>query len=471
MPMNRRQALKLVVQGGIPMGVLAGAGFGAYRALLPPAPSHRLEPVDVLAARLVASLDAGQRARVQVDYDHPLRQYHNRGVSGGGLGINAWRFSREQRVLLSDLLHAGVSTKGRDRLPRQFFINWPGVHLMRLLVCGEPGAGPYQIILTGPHLNLRLGGASREGAALGGPQIYGDQRGNERQGLPGNVYRGQFLAAHRLFLALSPSEQQAALLPSSPIQTRIEPQGRGGRFPGVPVAALSPAARELAAELVGGILSTYPAGDVAYARRCLEENGGLGALHLSYYEDGEVDGSGQYQIFRLEGPTAVLYFRGYPHVHAFINIAMDPDRPFSVGEVLGDNPRVLESPGVQALFQQAMQDQTGADLAHYPAESAVGRLRAGSIRTGDIYTLESWQDVVATLRLPGRRIGGELRRRLDQERFPLEPDRDYTVATTGYGAGDGAREALGGTFPWTRRGRLRDLTIAYLKAHGFGAVA
>ena len=47
--------------------------------------------------------------------------------------------------------------------------------------------GPYQLVLSGPHLNLRLGGACRERVAFGGPQVYGDQRGNGRAGLPQEI--------------------------------------------------------------------------------------------------------------------------------------------------------------------------------------------------------------------------------------------------------------------------------------------
>jgi hypothetical protein len=92
----------------------------------------------------------------------------------------------------------------------------------------------------------------------------------------------------------------------------------------------------LARELVDSILTTYAPGDVAYARACLEANGGVdGRLFLSYYlrgEDGEIS---EAQVFRLEGPGAVFYFRGYPHVHAFINVAMDAGAPLSSGERAG----------------------------------------------------------------------------------------------------------------------------------------
>ena len=71
-------------------------------------------------------------------------------------------------------------------------------------------------------------------------------------------------------------------------------------------------------------------------------------------EDGAIP---EAQVFRLEGPGAVIYFRGYPHVHAFINIAMNGDAPLSSGEHLADNPAWLDAAGVKALFEAAMRDR------------------------------------------------------------------------------------------------------------------
>jgi hypothetical protein len=67
--------------------------------------------VDALAQRLFASLDAEQRAETCVPYDHPLRQYHNRGVMGGGRDI-LFGFSRNQRKILTDLMYAGCPKMG-----------------------------------------------------------------------------------------------------------------------------------------------------------------------------------------------------------------------------------------------------------------------------------------------------------------------------------------------------------------------
>src|SRR5262245_30136511 len=214
--MNRRTALKLGL-------ALTGGAAAGYR-LLPPGPSRHLEPADVLARRLYTSLDDEQRTETCVGYDHPLRQYHNRGVWGGGR--SGFSFSREQRQIVADLLHAGLSEDGRRRVPHEYFTRFTGVHSMRVLICGDPSSGPYQVILTAAHLNLRVGGRSREGAAFGGPQVYGDQRGNEVVGLPGNLYRDQFLLAQRLLRSLDGGRRKDASLDQAPVQTRIELQGR-----------------------------------------------------------------------------------------------------------------------------------------------------------------------------------------------------------------------------------------------------
>ncbi len=463
MRMNRRRALKV-------LGTLAGAGLVGRYALLPPPRSRKLDTPRELAIRFFDSLNVEDRKRICVEYDDPIRQYHNRGVRGAGLRINPVSLNWEQRRIVNDLLHAGLSEAGRQRVPNEFFTKWPGVHSMSVLLCGSPKTPPYQLILTGPHLNLRVGGRGREGAAFGGPLVYGDQRGNSIQGLPGNLYRFQFQTAHRLFQSLRPEQRRLALQKASPIQTDIQLQGSQGPFAGVEIATLLPESRTIARELIEGILSTYPAEDVAYGWQCLERNGGAERLYLSYYEDSEVDRSGQFQNFRLEGPAAVFYFRGYPHVHAFINLGMDGDAPLSVGELLGENPTILEGGKVQRLFETAMRDQAGSDFPYYDPDSVAGRLRKGPIRTGDIYALESWQDSLTRVEIKGSNLSATLVEELRNRRVEPDPRRVYTIATTGYIAGELAAEKLGRVEASQKSGPVRDVAIAYLRKRGFSAV-
>jgi hypothetical protein len=462
LPMNRRTALKI----GAGLGVTGAAGTLGYQ-VVPPSPSAQLQPVDALARELYATLDAEQRADTCVPYDHPLRQYHNRGVWGGGRPV-LFGFSRHQRRILTDLVHAGLSADGRHRVPDQDLTRWSGVNSMRALICGDPSAPPYQIVLTGVHLNLRLGGASREGAAFGGPQVYGDQRGNERPGLPKNVYRDQFVLAQQLLQSMDAATQKRAILEHAPVQTGIELQGSRGEFPGVPIADLEVDQKALARSLVERIVATYASADVAYALECVNANGGVDAMWLSYYARGADGDIPEAQVFRLEGPGAVLYFRGYPHVHAFINIAMNGDAPLSSGEHLADNPAWLEAAGVKGLFETAMRTGTGADLAFYPEDSVAGRLRPGPIRSGDIYTLESWEEPVDAGMISGSVIQWTPLAKL--VRSEIDPTRMYKVASTRYGVRR-VREEVGPVEATQSHGLLRDLTIAHVKRHGFPQAA
>ena len=461
---TRRQVLKW----GVGAGALAGLGV-AGRALLPPSPSARIAPVDELSARLFDALSPDERADACFDYDHPLRQYHNRGVDTGG----TWsiRLGRTARQLLVDLVHAGLSEAGRERLTQQFFVSLPGIHATRLAIFGEPGRGPAQILVTGPHLNLRLGGKNREGVAFGGPQVYGDQRGNGEVGLPGNVYRYQLEAGQRLIASLTRAERKAVRHDRAPVQTLVEVQGRAGVFDGPAVGELGAKSRTLARDMIGGILDTYAAEDAGYAWECIERNGGVDALHLADYDRDHQPGrnvaGGASQIIRLEGPAAVFHYRGEPHLHAFINVAMDGEHPLSVGEVVGINDVPLDSSGVKRWFEQVMLAHTGADIAYYDLESVAGRLRAGPVRTGDLYNLESWRNDVVVLEVEGSDLAEPIVRAFRERGDTVRPGSVYRVATESYIAAQRSEELIGRILGEETGPMLRDVAIEHGRRHGF----
>jgi hypothetical protein len=465
--MNRRRLLK----GAAGIGAVAGIGaLGRYAFVAPPRSEH-LESVDDLAARIFESLSEAARSRACIAYDHPARQCHNRGLGMGGASVNASSFDWDTRCALTDLMHAGLSETGRMRVPNQDATRWAGVNLMQLLVCGDPRAGPYQILLSGVHLNLRLGGASPDGAAFGGPQVYGDQRGNEIVGLPGNTYRYQMEAAHRLIAALTPAERSTARVARAPAQVNIGLQGSSGHFDGIAVGELDAAKRELARELVAGIVATYAERDAAYAWECLERNGGIDALRFADYDEdfggfSRRAGDAPSQIFRLEGPAAVFHFRGEPHVHAFMNIAMDGERPLSLGDVVGESRSVLEGEDLRAFFETAMRARADADAAFYPIGSVAGRLRKGIVRTGDIWAAESWMNRLAIVEAKGADLAPEIAALMRSRGVVAQSAATYRIATTDYIARE-ERARLGRVGSYRALGLLRDEIVAHAQVHGF----
>ena len=459
--MKRRQFIKT----GAILCTAAVAGSCASPPRL-----ESLDSVRILARQFFNSVEPGTRQRFCIDYNHPMRQYHNRGLGLGGVRISGQLFSRQQIDWLNRLFYSGLSPAGREILPRQLYIRTLGIKSLRLMIAGDPNTTDYQIFLSGPHLNLRLGGKNREEVAFGGPQVYGDQRGNERQGLPKNVYRYQFLKADALFNSLDTDQRRRALFDRAPIQTQIELGGDEGTFAGVPIGSLSPRSREMAGQVIDAILQVYHPDEVAYAWDCLDHNGGIDQLCLSYYREGEVAQFGQYQIFRLEGPAAVLYFRGYPHVHAFINIGRHPNRPLSVGEELGENQQELAGDAVKTLFERAMKTALQTDFAYYDPEQVVGRLRKGIIRSGDIYNLESWEYYLNLVTIKGSRISGKFAAELKAAGTTWSSERNYTIATTHYSAQGAMRSTFGRGRSQSQLLLLRDATINYLKKYGFPRV-
>jgi hypothetical protein len=461
--MKRRRLLQM---GALGTGAL-GLGVLGYK-FVPPAPGKNLPEPGIIATQLFQSFDNDQLNAFVVDYDSPFRQYHNRGVWAGGQPIALGNFSRSQLSLISDLMYSGLSEQGRSIIPSQFYLRVPDIMINNLLLCGEPQDENHQIIFSGPHLNLRIGGKNREGVAFGGPQVYGDQEGNGEPGLPGNMYQQNMTSAMALFHSLDAQQQSQSLVASSPIQTQIEVQGTGGNFDGLAVAALTQEAKAQVSSLIDMSLRPYPDQDVDYARQCIEHHGGINAMTLSYFEDSTYPDDLLYQSYRLEGPGSIFHFQGKPHVHAFINIAMDAENPLSVGELVAENASAIEGVALKHLFESAMTEAEQTDFSYYNLDSVVGRIRPGSVRTGDLYNAESWENRVVTVTFAGNELHGEFRKQLDGEGIQLNANQQYSVATTDYVANDLLEMTFGEAKIASEGGLLRDQLINHIRNNGLG---
>ena len=70
------------------------------------------------------------------------------------------------------------------------------------------------------------------------------------------------------------------------------------------------------------LLAPYRQEDVDEVFEILKASGGVEKLHLAFYQEGDLQDDKTWDIWRVEGPSFVWHFRGAPHVHAYINIAM-----------------------------------------------------------------------------------------------------------------------------------------------------
>ena len=196
---------------------------------------------------------------------------------------------------------------------------------------GEPGSGKFEFVLTGRHVTRRCDGDSVDGAAFGGPIFYGHAaKGfHEPANHPGNVYWYQAKRANELFAALDGRQRNIALRDdprmeqgTNTVRFRTKPE----QPVGLPVSELMPDQKDLARKVMGDVLAPFRTVDREESMRLVEADG-FDSLHFSYYKNMDIGRDGIWDVWQIEGPAMVWYFRGSPHVHAWVHIHASASNP------------------------------------------------------------------------------------------------------------------------------------------------
>ncbi|HTI51400.1 MAG TPA: DUF3500 domain-containing protein, partial [Planctomycetaceae bacterium] len=201
-----------------------------------------------------------------------------------------------------------------------------------IAIFGTPGTGQFEFVMTGRHLTIRCDGDSAEHVAFGGPIFYGHAASgfDEKVGHPGNVYWHQAQKANKLYQMLDGKQRAQALVEVAPRESEVEFHGKDGKITGLPISELSADQKAHAQEVLLTLLEPYRQSDRTEAAKLLEKQGGLEGCKLSFYRkagDGkslDLGDDGEWDVWRLEGPSFVWHFRGVPHVHVWVNVADDP---------------------------------------------------------------------------------------------------------------------------------------------------
>ena len=77
------------------------------------------------------------------------------------------------------------------------------------------------------------------------------------------------------------------------------------------------------------LLAPFRKADADEAMKLIDD-AGYDNLHLTFYKNMDIGNDGVWDVWQIEGPSMLWYFRGAPHVHAFVNVAMHADAPLSV---------------------------------------------------------------------------------------------------------------------------------------------
>jgi hypothetical protein len=195
---------------------------------------------------------------------------------------------------------------------------------------GEPGApgvgghSPFEFVFTGRHVTRRCDGNSVDGEAFGGPIFYGHAAlsDNEAADHPGNAYWYQAKRANELFQALDGRQRKIALNdnPRSEKGTdTVALTGSERGLTGIPMADLTHDQKDLAWKVMNDVLAPFRKTDASKAMKLIEE-AGRDKLHFTFFNYQDIGNDGVWDIWQVEGPSMVWYFRGAPHVHTWVHV-------------------------------------------------------------------------------------------------------------------------------------------------------
>jgi hypothetical protein len=193
---------------------------------------------------------------------------------------------------------------------------------------GASDKSKFEFVLTGRHCTRRCDGNSGEGAAFGGPIFYGHaaKSFNEKADHEGNAYWFQALRANEVYKALDGKQQKLALLDAGRKEQgtkTVELTGKKQGLPGIPMSELTKDQQGLVQKTLADLLAPFRKADADEAMK-LVEAGGMENLHMAFFKAGDIGNDGVWDVWQVEGPSMVWYFRGAPHVHTWVNIR-DPN--------------------------------------------------------------------------------------------------------------------------------------------------
>lgn len=273
---------------------------------------------ETAVARFYDSLSAEQRQTIVFPFDHDLRKKINANWLITKPRIEDDFYSPQQREQINEIIRNVTSKDGYERIQRQTEDDHGGIGSYSVAVFGTPGTDKFEWELTGRHLTLRADGDSVDQAAFGGPIVYG--HGEETPSK--NLFHYQTKQVNEVFHALNSSQAAKAMVSKAPREDAVALQGEKGTFPGISVGELSSDQKQLVESTLKVLLAPYRPEDVDEVFAILKASGGVDKLNLAFYQEGDLLDDKTWDIWRVEGPSFVWHFRGAPHVHAYINIAM-----------------------------------------------------------------------------------------------------------------------------------------------------
>ena len=284
--------------------------------------SDKNTTAETLVQSLYKSLNEKQREAICLPFDHPLRSKVNNNWHINKTRLN--QFSDDQQAMVREIFLKLHSPEYAQKVFDQVDGD-SGFGKGSFALFGKPGSGKFEFVFTGRHCTRRCDGDSVEGAAFGGPIFYGHAAKGfyEKPEHPGNAYWFQAKRANELFQALDGKQRKIALLDKRSRGERgnktIETKGTVKGLEGIPASDFSGDQKDLFRKVLADLLAPFRQQDSTEAMKLIEAND-IDKLHLSYYKKENIGEDEVWDVWQVEGPKMVWYFRGKPHVHVWANI-------------------------------------------------------------------------------------------------------------------------------------------------------
>lgn len=280
---------------------------------------------ETLVSSLYKTLSEEQRGAICFPFDHPLRSKVDNNWHITDKTLTGF-FSKDQQAMIREIFVGLHSPEYAERVVKQVEHDSgkEGFGASSVALFGEPGSGKFEFVLTGRHCTRRCDGDSVAGTAFGGPIFYGHaaEGFNEKPNHPGNAYWYQAVRANEVFQMLDGKQREMALLGDSREEEgtkTVELSGKREGLPGVPVGSLSADQREHVRKVMADLLAPFRKEDAQEAMKMVEDSG-FEHLHIAFYKNEDIGNDGVWDVWQIEGPSMVWYFRGKPHVHVWVNI-------------------------------------------------------------------------------------------------------------------------------------------------------
>jgi len=258
-------------------------------------------------------------------FDHPLRSKVD----------NNWHitkqkvadfFTPDQQAMIREIFLKMHSPEYAERVMKQVEhdAGKGGFGASAVALFGEPGVGKFEFVLSGRHVTRRCDGDSVEGAAFGGPIFYGHAALSDEEAPdhPGNIYWYQARRANEVFKMLDGKQREMALLGDARGEHGTETvalTGKKSGLPGIPVSELTRDQKEHVHKVMADLLAPFRKQDTDEAMKLIKANG-FDNLHMAFYKNQDIGKDGVWDVWQIEGPAMVWYFRGEPHVHTWVHI-------------------------------------------------------------------------------------------------------------------------------------------------------